>query len=237
MDSTFSERSITTHSKDLARDHEEVPAEARYRESRENETNNGDTSAQPSPSGQFDEEEFAAQQRSNREEEESLELARALMAEEAMASYATSMDYLRNNQDHFSQEDLAALQAAIDDEQDVHTNDDSEEDIDYGGGGMSYELMLQLGERLGDVKSERWAQGAQQIIESLPIIQFNPENSKGKDVNDCDINCLICQEEYCRGENLRQLPCSHCFHKKCVDQWLVAKDFCPYCRVSILEKE
>ena len=31
-----------------------------------------------------------------------------------------------------------------------------EEDDD---GGLSYELMLRLGERLGDVKSERWAQG------------------------------------------------------------------------------
>mmetsp|Transcript_12850 Transcript_12850/g.30047 ORF Transcript_12850/g.30047 Transcript_12850/m.30047 type:complete len:262 (-) Transcript_12850:1255-2040(-) len=182
----------------------------------------------------------SAEERARREEQESLELARALMAEEAMASYAQSLDYLRNNQDQFSEEDLAALQTAMDEEQHQHEleiNADAEDAIDGDDNGDSYEFMLRLGERIGDVKSERWAQVAQKKIDVLPIVEFDKEIfSNKKDTNDCDIKCLVCQEEYSEGEQLRKLPCGHCFHKDCVDQWLLSKDFCPYCRTT-LEKE
>eukprot|EP00536_Pseudo-nitzschia_multiseries_P006278 jgi/Psemu1/296196/fgenesh1_pm.130_\ len=182
----------------------------------------------------------SAEERARREEQESLELARALMAEEAMASYTQSLDYLRNNQDQFSEEDLAALQAAMDEEQHQHEleiNADVEEAIDGDDNGDSYEFMLRLGERIGDVKSERWAQVAQTKIDALPTVVYNKEKFiNKKDTNDCDIKCLVCQEEYWEGDQLRNLPCGHCFHKECVDQWLLSKDFCPYCRTT-LEKE
>ncbi|VEU37936.1 unnamed protein product [Pseudo-nitzschia multistriata] len=182
----------------------------------------------------------SAQERALREEQESLELARALMAEEAMASYTQSLDYLTNNQDQFSDEDLAALQAVMNEEQHQHEleiNADAEAAIDGDDNGDSYEFMLRLGERMGDVKSERWAQVAQKKIDGLPIVVFDPENcSNKKDANDCDIKCLVCQEEYCKAERLRKLPCGHCFHVECIDQWLLSKDFCPYCRTT-LEKE
>mmetsp|Transcript_15546 Transcript_15546/g.26991 ORF Transcript_15546/g.26991 Transcript_15546/m.26991 type:complete len:253 (+) Transcript_15546:99-857(+) len=173
-----------------------------------------------------------AAERARREEQESIELARMLMAEEAMASYehsyAISMEYMRQNQYQFSAEDLAALQAAMEEDQ-----DEAEEDADLEGPD-NYELMLRLGERLGDVKSERWAQVAQQKIHTLPLISFNPDNMNEKDGNDCDAKCLICQCQYERGDQLRKLPCGHCFHgESCVDQWLLSKDFCPYCRTSL----
>jgi len=189
------------------------------------------------PQRQADEDEIRAKERAQREEEESLELARALMAEEAMASYAQSVDYLRNNNDQFSEEDLAALQAVMDEEQyqhEVEINADAEEALDDDENGDSYEFMLRLGDRIGDVKTERWAQVAQQRIDRLIIVKFDPERvSKKKDINDCDVKCLVCQEEYCKGEYMRQLPCGHCFHKTCVDQWLLSKDFCPYCRTTL----
>ena len=181
--------------------------------------------------------EESAQERALREEQESLELARAMMAEEAMASYAQSLDYLHNNQDHFSEEDLAALRVAMGEEQHQHEleiNADAEEAIDGENNGDAYEFMLRLGEQIGDVKSERWAQVAQQKIDKLPNVVFDPESSSNKkDANDCDIKCLVCQEEYCKGEHLRKLPCGHCFHKECVDQWLLSKDFCPCCRTTL----
>jgi hypothetical protein len=189
------------------------------------------------PRHQVDEDEIRANERARREEEESLELARALMAEEAMASYAQSMDYLQNNQDQFSEEDLAALQAAMDEEQNQHAveiNAEVEEALDDDDNGDSYEFMLRLGERIGDVKTERWTQVAQQKIDILPIVEFDPKKLCMKnDVNDCDVKCLVCQEDYCKGEHMRKLPCGHCFHKECVDQWLLSKDFCPYCRTTL----
>jgi len=168
--------------------------------------------------------------RRRREEDESIALARALMAEEAMAvSYHMSVDYLRNNRDQFSEEDLAALQAAMDDDE---GEAEVEEEQDAG---LSYEMMLRLGERLGDVKSERWSRIAREKINELPTFKFDPEDVKGKDENDCEVKCLVCQFAYEKEETLRRLRCGHCFHQECADQWLGMKDFCPYCRNPIVD--
>ena len=176
----------------------------------------------------FDEE---AAERARREDEESIALARALMAEEAMAvSYRMSMDYLRHNRDQFSEEDLAALQAAMeDDEDDIN-------DGDLPGDGMSYELMLRLGEQIGDVKSERWSRIAREKIEALPTFEFDHALTKEKDENDSDVKCLVCQFQYEDKECLRRLPCGHCFHAECIDQWLLGKNVCPYCRKTIVDE-
>jgi E3 ubiquitin-protein ligase BIG BROTHER-like protein len=198
------------------------------------------TSPQISPrdSGEDELEQIDDTERTRRDEEDSYRLAQQLMAEEAIASYsALSLDYLRDNSDQFSAEDLAALQAAMDDD---HDHDHDEADLDGDGidddGGMSYELMLRLGEQAGDVKTERWSRVAQGKIDALPLSLFDPEAVLGKDVNDCDVKCLICQHQYEKGDRIRRLPCGHCFHaESCVDQWLLSKDFCPYCRDPIVK--
>lgn len=43
--------------------------------------------------------------------------------------------------------------------------------------------------------------------------------------------CDLCFEEMQPVSMFRQLPCSHIFHKPCIDVWLVSKDgSCPICR-------
>merc|ERR1719464_1808860 len=191
-----------------------------------------------SPLRQVNEEDEQQQRRVSQEEEESLALARSLMAEEAVASYAAHLDYLRDNQDQFSEEDLAALQAAMGEDDDEY-EDNGSDDEENAGHDMSYETMLQLGERLGDVKSERWAQVARAKIDALPVVEFDPNKvNRMNSTNDCDVKCLICQEDYRTGEMLRQLPqCGHRFHIGCIDKWLLSKDFCPYCRTELEYKE
>jgi len=159
-------------------------------------------------------------------EDESIALARMLMEQEAMESYAMSADYLRHNQAEYSQEDLAALQAVIDEEEGIE--DDNQDD--------QYEIMLRLGEALGDVKQERWAMVAKDHIASLESYKFVGSNVRNLDENDSRCKCLICQFNYEEREALRKLPCGHCFHKDCVDQWLSQKDCCPYCRQLIVQK-
>ena len=181
------------------------------------------------------------EERRLREEQESEALARQLMAEEAMASYAQSSNFLREHANEYSEEDLRALEALMA-EEDPLIQDEEEVDDDVHGGEegevsreLSYETLLRLGERMGDVKSERWAMRAQQEIEKLRIIKFDPTMAKGKDENDCCVKCLVCQFQYEEGETIRVLPCGHMFHDECVDQWLSTKDHCPYCRQSIVE--
>ncbi|KAL9314138.1 hypothetical protein ACSQ67_019590 [Phaseolus vulgaris] len=45
--------------------------------------------------------------------------------------------------------------------------------------------------------------------------------------------CLICLEEFCVGNQVRGLPCSHNFHVECIDVWLRLNVSCPRCRCSV----
>ncbi|KAL7546106.1 hypothetical protein ACHAWF_009435 [Thalassiosira exigua] len=194
-----------------------------------------------------EEEEEADEERVRREIEESEALARQLMAEEAMASYAMSAEYLRANADQFSGDDLAALRAAVaeeDPEADVRREDgdgdvDAYDDDEYDDSSredLSYDALLRLGERIGDVKDERWATTAREAIDALPPpFPFVPSLAEGKEENHTEVKCQVCQFPYEDGEVLRRLPCGHCFHRDCVDAWLETKDACALCRKSIVD--
>ncbi len=173
------------------------------------------------------------EERRLREEEESEALARRLMAEEAMASYAQSTNFLQAHANEYSEEDLRALQALMAEEDPMNDEVDEEE---HESEELSYDALLRLGEQIGDVKSERWAMKARDEIEKLPTVRFCKEMAMGKDENDCSVKCLVCQYAYEEDEKLRVLPCGHIFHCECIDEWLLTKDHCPYCRQSILDK-
>jgi len=175
-----------------------------------------------------------------REEEESEALARQFMAEEAMASYQQSAGFLRDNASDYNEEDLAALQAIMAEDaatgEDQYENEGSDAGVIDSSEELSYEHLLRLGEEIGDVKTDRWVMRAREEIDKLPIVILNEEIIlRKKDGNDCCGKCLICQFPYESGEKTRVLPCGHFFHCDCVDQWLLNKDFCPYCRQSIVK--
>jgi hypothetical protein len=173
-----------------------------------------------------------------REEEESLELARLLMAEEAMASYQHHFQLLRESAHELGQEQYEALHAAL--EADVQAEVASLEDDD---GDLSYDTMLELGERIGDVKSERWALVAAKEVDKLPTFTFETPSTLAANRDDTfaeqemELKCMVCQCEFEANEELRRLPCAHYFHIACVDQWLKDKDSCPYCRQCIVKRE
>ncbi len=61
----------------------------------------------------------------------------------------------------------------------------------------------------------------------------NSDGNHGADSNDELPCCLICLVDYENGDEVRTLPCSHDFHKDCVDSWLYNHSSCPACRSSI----
>lgn len=159
-----------------------------------------------------------------------------------MASYAMSANYLRENADQFSEEDLAALQAAMAEEDPeahgsngIEGEDEDGEEEEEQSDEMSYDALLRLGERIGDVKEERWALVARQRIESLPTLEWTPSMAEGREENHTEVKCQVCQFPYEGGDVLRRLPCGHCFHRDCVDSWLGSKDTCALCRKSIVD--
>eukprot|EP00941_MAST-03F_sp_MAST-3F-sp1_P005579 g5579.t1 len=46
------------------------------------------------------------------------------------------------------------------------------------------------------------------------------------DATNGQTSCVICQEQFEKMDTLRQLPCKHIFHRKCVDRWLLGKHSC-----------
>nr|GMD83837.1 E3 ubiquitin-protein ligase At1g63170 [Ipomoea batatas] len=50
-----------------------------------------------------------------------------------------------------------------------------------------------------------------------------------------DAVCCICLAKYVNNDELRELPCSHFFHKDCVDKWLKINNTCPLCKAEVGE--
>lgn len=95
-------------------------------------------------------------------------------------------------------------------------------------------------------------------INSLPTYKFKlkkTRNGKGREI-DCDASeggivaagtekervisgedavCPICLGRYENNDELRELPCSHFFHKECVDKWLKINAVCPLCKREVGE--
>jgi hypothetical protein len=54
-------------------------------------------------------------------------------------------------------------------------------------------------------------------------IEDNPQPSSNKG----PASCSICTEDFLHGENIRLLPCTHIYHRRCIDPWLL--DFAGTC--------
>ncbi len=186
------------------------------------------------------EQEESEEQRRLREEAESEALARQLMAEEAISSYHQSANYLQENASEYNEEDLATIRNLMAEENPVLMANEDQDAAAVGmdSDEMSYEALLNLGDRIGDVKSDRWALVAEKEILKLQTLTFSKKIAEGKDENDTCVKCLVCQFPYEEDETVRVLPCRHYFHDECVSPWLMSKDFCPYCRQCIvIEKD
>uniref|UniRef100_H0VPK6 E3 ubiquitin-protein ligase ZNRF3 n=1 Tax=Cavia porcellus TaxID=10141 RepID=H0VPK6_CAVPO len=87
---------------------------------------------------------------------------------------------------------------------------------------------------------------AVQALEKMETRKFNSK-SKGRREGSCGAldtlsssstsDCAICLEKYTDGEELRIIPCTHRFHRKCVDPWLLQHHTCPHCRHNIIEQK
>ena len=42
--------------------------------------------------------------------------------------------------------------------------------------------------------------------------------------------CSICCVDYLKEDLCVKLPCTHCFHSKCIDRWIFVEKSCPLCR-------
>ncbi|ONK77040.1 uncharacterized protein A4U43_C02F2480 [Asparagus officinalis] len=94
---------------------------------------------------------------------------------------------------------------------------------------MSYEELLALEERIGNVNTGLSGDTIPKcLVETAHCssnqIQYEKEEK----------NCIICLEVYKYSENIGKLACGHDFHSNCIKTWLSIKNACPICKASAL---
>ncbi|KAK9748386.1 hypothetical protein RND81_02G053700 [Saponaria officinalis] len=91
---------------------------------------------------------------------------------------------------------------------------------------MSYEELLALEERIGNVctgLSEETIVKCLKRRKHLHAIDHNQTEAEP---------CCVCQEVYRDGEDVGTLDCGHDFHTECIKQWLSQKNLCPICKTT-----
>lgn len=108
-------------------------------------------------------------------------------------------------------------------------------DIDY----MSYEELLALSERIGNVKTglsedDITAHLKTRVYRSSMASIDLEELPCSEEIND---SCVICQDEYEDNDIIGSLNCGHEYHVKCLKKWLPVKNTCPICKSTALNDE
>ncbi|XP_059445319.1 E3 ubiquitin-protein ligase MBR2-like [Corylus avellana] len=93
---------------------------------------------------------------------------------------------------------------------------------------MSYEELLALEERIGDVSTGLSEDTITKLMKQQKYFDIGAESPPDLEP------CCICQEEYVDGDDLGALDCGHDFHTNCIKQWLMQKNLCPICKTTAL---
>ncbi|XP_038703702.1 probable E3 ubiquitin-protein ligase RHG1A isoform X1 [Tripterygium wilfordii] len=90
---------------------------------------------------------------------------------------------------------------------------------------MSYEELLALEERIGNVNT---GLSEEIILNRLKQRKYSTSVGTQQETEPC----CVCQEEYNGGEDIGTLDCGHGFHAECIKQWLKHKNLCPICKTA-----
>ncbi|GAV64031.1 zf-RING_2 domain-containing protein [Cephalotus follicularis] len=101
---------------------------------------------------------------------------------------------------------------------------------------MSYEELLALGERIGNVNTGLSEEAIENQLKTRSYlsspISINLEEAACSD--DEPDSCIICQEDYKNKEKIEILNCGHEYHANCLKKWLLLKNVCPICKSEAL---
>ncbi|GLT70112.1 hypothetical protein SLA2020_422100 [Shorea laevis] len=90
---------------------------------------------------------------------------------------------------------------------------------------MSYEELLALGERIGNVST---GLSENVMSECLKVSTYSSDKKEE------DATCSICLEEYKNDEENGTLKCGHNYHVVCIKRWLSMKNACPICKAPAI---
>jgi hypothetical protein len=100
----------------------------------------------------------------------------------------------------------------------------------------NYEALLGLARQLSENKPKGMSKSD---IDRLVTYQFAVGDSDAKratgDTSESQISCVVCMCDFSQRQRVRELPCQHIFHAKCIDKWLKTNRTCPLCRADALD--
>lgn len=109
---------------------------------------------------------------------------------------------------------------------------DQHSDLRLDVDNMSYEELLALEERIGNVSTGVTSEVMAQKLKKTRYSSLDAVVARYS--QECDIKCSICQEEYEEGDEIGKIECGHGYHSHCIQQWLVQKNQCPICKAAAL---
>ncbi|XP_052179311.1 uncharacterized protein LOC127792775 [Diospyros lotus] len=93
---------------------------------------------------------------------------------------------------------------------------------------MSYEELLELGDRIGYVNT---GLKEDEIVHCLRKTKLF-DNGFSQFATEMEWKCSICQEDYENDDEMGKLECGHFYHIHCIKQWLARKNTCPICKTA-----
>ncbi|KAL3512219.1 hypothetical protein ACH5RR_024936 [Cinchona calisaya] len=99
---------------------------------------------------------------------------------------------------------------------------------------MSYEELLELGDRIGYVST---GLREDEIIHCVRKTKTPATNNLPSGLLvEMERKCSICQEEYEADDEMGKLNCGHYFHMQCIKKWLSQKNACPICKTEAVSQ-
>ncbi|CAN6481200.1 unnamed protein product [Victoria cruziana] len=91
---------------------------------------------------------------------------------------------------------------------------------------MTYEGLQFIGEAIGTESHGL----SKTLISYLPTSKYKAGRLFSRNKHE---ECVICSNEYKRGDRLITLPCQHLYHADCATRWLQIRKVCPLCNVEV----
>ncbi|XP_019398990.1 PREDICTED: RING finger protein 148-like [Crocodylus porosus] len=92
---------------------------------------------------------------------------------------------------------------------------------------------------VGRLRTARtWIQRCQQLRDvkkAIGSLELRILKESDKEADSDGETCVVCLEAYKSKDVVRILQCSHFFHEKCIDPWLLQHRTCPVCKCDILQ--
>ena len=97
---------------------------------------------------------------------------------------------------------------------------------DYFLGPGFEQLIQQLAEN--DPNRYGTPPASKSAVENLPTVTVNDE------LLNSELNqCAVCQDEFEKGSQVKEMPCKHVYHDECLLPWLELHNSCPVCRYEL----